>query len=61
MAIILENAGGGGANAAPVARQIMDFALSKTFKEPIGITEPPLQNIEQIQPLISEQGNIHNE
>ncbi|EFX92909.1 penicillin-binding protein 2 [Actinobacillus ureae ATCC 25976] len=61
VAIILENAGGGGSNAAPVARQVMDFALSKTLKEPIGTAEQPLQNIEQIQPLVDEQGNTHNE
>ena len=59
VAIILENAGGGGSNAAPVARQVMDFALRNTLKEPVGTTEP-LQNIEQIQPL-EQEGQTNNE
>lgn len=33
VAIILENAGGGGSVAAPVAKKVMDFALSHTLKE----------------------------
>ena len=31
--IILENAGGGSSNAAPIARQIMDFYLNKRLPQ----------------------------
>lgn len=33
MTIILENAGGGSSNAAPIARQIMDFYLNKRLPQ----------------------------
>ena len=48
VAIILENAGGGGSVAAPVARKVFDFALSNTLKNE---GAQPLQKNEQIQPL----------
>ena len=48
VAIILENAGGGGSVAAPVARKVFDFALSNTLKND---GAQPLQKNEQIQPL----------
>ncbi|QLB15710.1 penicillin-binding protein 2 [Mannheimia granulomatis] len=52
VALILENAGGGGSAAAPVARQIMDYALRK------GIGIPPnLQNSEQNRSLAVEDNN----
>lgn len=43
VSVILENAGGGSAAAAPLARQVMDYVLDK-----------PLQNTEQNRPLASE-------
>ncbi len=48
VAAILENAGGGGANAAPVVRQVMDFALTHTLKN-----EGNLQHSPQNPPLVS--------
>lgn len=58
VAIILENAGGGGANAAPVARKVMDFALSKTLKEPISaLPAQHLQNNQETQPLVGDETN----
>lgn len=56
VAVILENAGGGGANAAPVAKKVMDFALSKTLKmEVTALPEQHLQNTEENQPLELEE------
>ena len=52
VSLILENAGGGGSAAAPVARQIMDYAMKKG----IGLT-PALQNTEQNQPLAVEENH----
>lgn len=34
VSVILENAGGGGSNAAPVARQLMDYYFSEQFNNP---------------------------
>ena len=48
VATILENAGGGGANAAPVVRQVMDFALTHTLKN-----EGNLQSSPQNSPIVS--------
>ncbi len=50
VALILENAGGGGSAAAPVARQIMDYALRKGIGE-----QPDSQNSEQNKPLVTEE------
>lgn len=52
VALILENAGGGGSAAAPVARQIMDYVLQKG----IG-AQPNVQNSEQNRPLVIEDNN----
>lgn len=45
VSIILENAGGGGSTAAPIARQIMDYALlhqtEATAPLPVEEREPP--------------------
>ena len=55
VAVILENAGGGGANAAPVAKRVMDFALSKTLKISVeALPEQHLQQNEKNQPLVEE-------
>ena len=55
VAVILENAGGGGANAAPVAKRVMDFALSKTLKISVeALPEQHLQQNEENQPLVEE-------
>lgn len=55
VAVILENAGGGGANAAPVAKKVMDFALSKTLKISVeALPEQHLQQNEENQPLVEE-------
>ena len=48
VATILEDAGGGGANAAPVVRQVMDFALTHTLKN-----EGNLQSSPQNSPIVS--------
>ncbi|AAP96728.1 penicillin-binding protein 2 [[Haemophilus] ducreyi] len=61
VAIILENAGGGGANAAPVARKIMDFALTHTFKQHSDNVEQPVQTIEKTQPLERKKDKVSNE
>lgn len=34
VSVILENAGGGGSNAAPVARQVMDYYFSEQYNNP---------------------------
>ena len=55
VAVILENAGSGGANAAPVAKRVMDFALSKTLKISVeALPEQHLQQNEKNQPLVEE-------
>ncbi len=60
VAIILENAGGGGSMAAPVARKIFDFALRNTMKEE---EQKLLQKNDEIQPLESSvlEDNSNNE
>lgn len=50
VSIILENAGGGSGNAAPVVRQIMDYVLANSVEMP----PVSLQNINKIRPLNSE-------
>jgi penicillin-binding protein 2 len=58
--IILENAGGGSSNAAPIARQIMDFYLNKRLPqiehqqntEEKAVQQPDLQ----MPPLESQPG-----
>ncbi|HDV7283305.1 TPA: penicillin-binding protein 2 [Mannheimia haemolytica] len=52
VALILENAGGGGSAAAPVARQIMDYVLRKGVGE-----QPDSQNSEQNRPLVTEENH----
>ena len=52
VAAILENAGGGGANAAPVVRQVMDFALTHTLKNEGNLQHPP-QNSPLVSPVLA--------
>lgn len=46
VAVIVENAGGGGSNAAPVARQLMDYYFSAQYNNP---QLPDLATIRQMQ------------
>lgn len=46
VAVVVENAGGGGSNAAPVARQVMDYYFSDLMKNP---QLPSKAEIEQMQ------------
>jgi len=55
VAIILENAGGGGSNAAPVARKVMDFALTHTLKNESG----DLQKNPQNPPLVKPEDDVN--
>lgn len=52
VSIILENAGGGGSTAAPIARQIMDYALlhqtEATAPLPVEERAPPETEAEEL-------------
>lgn len=59
VSIILENAGGGSSAAAPVVRQIMDFALRNTLADKSTESTVPaeMQKNEQNQPLVEGEEN----
>lgn len=48
VSVIVENAGGGGSNAAPVARQLMDYYFSPQYNNP---QLPDLATVRQMQQL----------
>ena len=50
VSVILENAGGGGSTAAPVARKVMDYILLRPTTE----TELSLQKNDKTVPLATE-------
>ncbi len=44
IAVVMENAGGGGSNAAPIARKLMDYYLIEQYQESEETTEPEVVN-----------------
>lgn len=44
IAVVMENAGGGGSNAAPIARKLMDYYLIEQYQENEETTEPEVVN-----------------
>lgn len=63
VAVVIENGGGGSANAAPVARKVMDYyLLGEDANAPIEVIEIPTENNDQIespdQPLNVPQAPI---
>ncbi|MBD3654136.1 penicillin-binding protein 2 [Kangiella sp.] len=43
IAVVMENAGGGGSNAAPIARKLMDYYLIEQYQESEETTEPEVE------------------
>ena len=44
IAVVMENAGGGGSNAAPIARKLMDYYLIEQYQENEETTDPEVVN-----------------